>query len=76
MRGAIAIALAFGMAAPALSADVDTGLASAETILAGRSAGKAFRVRIRFTDIFKRHGDSWQATYIDVTRTALDAPAS
>ena len=28
------------------------GLASAETILSGRSAGKPFRVRIRFTDIF------------------------
>jgi ketosteroid isomerase-like protein len=53
-----------------------TGLASAETILSGRSAGKPFRVRIRFTDIFKRHGDSWQAIYIQVTRMALDdAPA-
>ncbi|AJA10683.1 Putative secreted protein [Sphingopyxis fribergensis] len=53
----------------------DAGLASAETILSGRSAGKPFRVRIRFTDIFRRHGDSWQATYIHVTRMALDAPA-
>jgi ketosteroid isomerase-like protein len=53
----------------------DVGLASAETILSGRSAGTPFRVRIRFTDIFRRHGDSWQATYIHVTRMALeDAP--
>ncbi|WP_332817128.1 nuclear transport factor 2 family protein [Sphingopyxis sp.] len=50
----------------------NAGLASAETILSGRSAGKLFRVRIRFTDIFKRRGDSWQATYIHVTRMALD----
>lgn len=53
----------------------DTGLASAETILSGRSAGTPFRARIRFTDIFRRHGDSWQASYIQVTRMALeDAP--
>ncbi len=53
----------------------DAGLASAETILSGRSAGTPFRVRIRFTDIFRRHGDGWQATYIHVTRMALeDAP--
>lgn len=53
----------------------DAGLASAETILSGRSAGKPFRVRIRFTDIFRRHGDSWQATYIHVTRMALEDAA-
>ena len=35
----------------------DAGLASAEAILSGRAAGKPFRVRIRFTDIFRRHGD-------------------
>ena len=53
----------------------DRGLASAETILSGRSAGTPFRVRIRFTDIFRRHGDSWRVTYIHVTRMALeDAP--
>ncbi|MCA0209026.1 MAG: nuclear transport factor 2 family protein [Proteobacteria bacterium] len=53
----------------------DGGLASAETILSGRSAGKPFRARIRFTDIFRRRGDSWQAIYIHVTRMALeDAP--
>ncbi len=51
----------------------DAGLASAETILSGRSAGKPFRVRIRFTDIFKRHGDSWQAVYIHVTRMAIES---
>jgi len=50
----------------------DAGLASAETILSGRAAGKPFRVRIRFTDIFRRHGDSWQARYIHVTRMPLD----
>ena len=49
----------------------DAGLASAETILSGRSAGKPFRVRIRFTDIFRRHGDSWQASYIHVTRMPI-----
>ncbi|WP_447932292.1 nuclear transport factor 2 family protein [Sphingopyxis fribergensis] len=49
------------------------GLASAETVLSGRSAGKPFRVRIRFTDIFRRHGDSWQATYIHVTRMAAES---
>lgn len=48
----------------------DAGLASAETVLSGRSAGKPFRARIRFTDIFRRNGDSWQATYIHVTRMA------
>lgn len=53
----------------------DAGIASAETILSGRSAGKPFRVRIRFTDIFRRQGDGWQASYIHVTRMALeDAP--
>lgn len=50
----------------------DAGLASAETVLSGRSAGKPFRVRIRFTDIFRRHDDSWQAAYIHVTRMTLD----
>ncbi|MGH6631836.1 nuclear transport factor 2 family protein [Sphingopyxis sp.] len=50
-----------------------TGLASAETVLSGRSAGKPFRVRIRFTDIFKRQGDSWQAVYIHVTRMAIES---
>lgn len=50
----------------------DAGLASAETILSGRSAGQPFRVRIRFTDIFRRHGDSWQAAYIHVTRMPVE----
>lgn len=50
----------------------DAGLASAETILSGRSAGKPFRVGIRFTDIFRRHGDSWQASYIHVTRMPVE----
>ena len=54
----------------------DAGLASAETILSGRSAGTPFRVRIRFTDIFRRHGDSWQASYIHVTRMAPEASAN
>jgi ketosteroid isomerase-like protein len=55
----------------------DGGLASAEAILSGRSAGKSFRVRIRFTDIFRRHGDSWHASYIHVTRMAVaDSPPS
>lgn len=49
----------------------DAGLASAEAILSGLSAGKPFRVRIRFTDIFRRHGDSWQASYIHVTRMPI-----
>jgi len=50
----------------------DAGLASAETILSGRSAGKPFRVGIRFTDIFRRHGDSWQVAYIHVTRMTIE----
>lgn len=50
----------------------DAALASAETILSGRSAGKPFRVRIRFTDIFRRRGDSWQAVYIHVTRMPIE----
>lgn len=50
----------------------DAGLASAETILSGRSAGQPFRVRIRFTDIFRRHGDSWRAAYIHVTRMPIE----
>ncbi|KTE05654.1 nuclear transport factor 2 family protein [Sphingopyxis sp. H115] len=55
----------------------DAGLASAEAILSGRSAGKPFRVRIRFTDIFRRHDDGWQASYIHVTRMAIaDSPPS
>ena len=45
------------------------GLASAEAVLSGRAAGKPFAVRIRFTDIFRRHGASWQAVHIQVTRT-------
>ena len=49
----------------------DAGLASAEAILSGRSARKPFRVRIRFTDIFRRHGDRWQASYIHVTRMPI-----
>lgn len=53
----------------------DAGLASAEAILSGRSAGQPFRVRIRFTDIFRRSGDTWQAAYIHVTRMAPDAKA-
>jgi ketosteroid isomerase-like protein len=51
----------------------DAGLASAETVVSGRSAGKHFRVRIRFTDIFRRRGDTWQATYIHVTRMAPES---
>lgn len=51
----------------------DAGLASAETVVSGRSAGKPFRVRIRFTDIFRRRGDTWQATYIHVTRMASES---
>lgn len=51
----------------------DAGLASAETVVSGRSAGKPFRVRIRFTDIFRRRGDTWQATYIHVTRMAPES---
>lgn len=50
------------------------GLASAETILSGRSAGKPFRVRIRFTDIFRRsESGGWQAAYIHVTRMPIDS---
>ena len=53
----------------------DAGLASAETILSGQSADKPFRVRIRFTDIFRRGADGgWQAAYIHVTRMAPDDP--
>ena len=55
----------------------NAGLASAEAILSGRSAGKPFRVRIRFTDIFRRHGDGWQARYIHVTRMPVaESPPS
>ena len=54
-----------------LSLGKDAGLASAEAILSGRAAGKPFRVRIRFTDIFRRHGDGWQASYIHVTRMPI-----
>ena len=54
-----------------LSLGKDAGLASAEAILSGRAAGKPFRVRIRFTDIFRRHGDRWQASYIHVTRMPI-----
>lgn len=50
----------------------DAGLASAETILSGRSAGTPFRARIRFTDIFRRSGDGWRAVHIQVTRMPLD----
>lgn len=53
----------------------DAGLASAEAILSGRSAGKPFRTRIRFTDIFRRSGDTWQAVHIQVTRMAAEDAA-
>lgn len=46
----------------------DAGLASAEAVLSGRSAGRPFAGRIRFTDIFRRKGDRWQAVHIQVTR--------
>ena len=50
------------------------GLASAETILSGRSGGKPFRARIRFTDIFRRSaGGGWEATYIHVTRMPIES---
>ena len=52
------------------------GLASAEALLSGRSAGQPFRVRIRFTDIFRRTGDGWQASYIHVTRMAPEKEAA
>lgn len=49
------------------------GLASAETILSGQSEGKPFRVRIRFTDIFRRNADGgWQTAYIHVTRMPIE----
>ncbi|MGN6691912.1 MAG: nuclear transport factor 2 family protein [Sphingopyxis sp.] len=52
----------------------NAGLASAETVLSGRSEGKPFRVRIRFTDIFRRSTDGgWQAAYIHVTRMPVDS---
>src|SRR3546814_1063720 len=54
-----------------LSLGKDAGLASAEAILSGRAAGKPFRVRLRFTDIFRRHRDGWQASYIHVTRMPI-----
>mgnify|MGYP001619305161 CR=1 FL=1 len=50
------------------------GLASAETVLSGQSEGKPFRVRIRFTDIFRRSADGgWQAAYIHVTRMPIES---
>lgn len=50
------------------------GLASAETILSGQSEGKSFRVRIRFTDIFRRNAEgNWQAAYIHVTRMPVES---
>lgn len=52
----------------------DAGLASAEAVLSGRSAGKPFAVRIRFTDIFRRRGATWQAVHIQVTRMPPPAP--
>ena len=54
----------------------DAGIASAETILSGRSAGQPLRVRIRFTDIFRRTGNGWQPAYIHVTRMAPEAEPS
>src|SRR3546814_2133822 len=53
-----------------LSLGKDAGLASAEAILSGRAAGKPFRVRIRFPDIFRRHRDGWPESYIHVDRTS------
>lgn len=46
----------------------DAGLASADAILSGRSAGQPFRTRIRFTDVFRRGAHGWQAVHIQVTR--------
>lgn len=51
------------------------GLASAETTLSGRSDGAQFSVRIRFTDIFRRHEGGWKAVYIHVTRMAPENTA-
>jgi ketosteroid isomerase-like protein len=49
----------------------DAGLASAEAILSGRSAGQPFRVRLRYTDVFRRHAGGWQAVHIQVTRMPI-----
>jgi ketosteroid isomerase-like protein len=49
----------------------DGGLASAEAILSGRSAGQPFRVRLRYTDVFRRHAGGWQAVHIQVTRMPI-----
>ena len=47
----------------------DAGLISAETVLSGKSGGKEFASRIRFTDTFRRGKDGqFQAIHIQVTR--------
>lgn len=54
----------------------DAGLASAEAILSGRSAGQPFRVRLRYTDIFHRRAGGWQAVHIQVTRIPIPQGAA
>lgn len=49
----------------------DGGLASAEAILSGGRAGKPFRIRLRYTDVFRRTGTGWQVAHIQVTRLPL-----
>ena len=46
----------------------DVGIVTAETVLSGTSAGKAFASRFRFTDTFQRAGGLWRAVHIQVTR--------
>ena len=46
----------------------DVGIVSAETVLSGTSAGKAFASRFRFTDTFQRTSGVWRAVHIQVTR--------
>lgn len=46
----------------------DVGIACAEATLAGRSGGKAFVSKFRFSDIFHRSNGSWRAVHIQVTR--------
>lgn len=46
----------------------DAFVVSAETTLSGRSSGKAFSSRFRFSDTFRRRNGGWRAVHIQVTR--------
>jgi ketosteroid isomerase-like protein len=46
----------------------DAGVVSAETVLNGRSGGRPFSSKFRFSDTFVREDGEWRAIHIQVSR--------